>query len=222
VARTGTDGGPAWSTSAGLARVDARTPLPPSAPIEQPFRFQGQQFDEETGLHYNRFRYYDPGVGRFISQDPIGLLGGRNLFTFATNPVEWIDPLGLRGKRDKRKKCCEDNRSCEEIYEDALKTSVGTKDTQGSRGLIERVKHLAEDKLDLFRRAKSDSFKGKGGSLDGVGTWDGHVEAAQTLRDNLNYDIEAYDTKGCGSSYKKLPRAARDAARVSIPAAPSR
>ena len=221
VARTGTDGGPVWSSTA-LSLIDRSLETASSAPIQQPFRFQGQQFDEETGLHYNRFRYYDPAVGRFFSQDPIGLMGGRNLFTFAVNPVEWIDPLGLRGKRDKRKKCCEDNRSCEEIYEDALKSSVGTKDTQGSRGLLERVRHLAEDKLDLFRRAKSESFKGKGGSLDGVGTWDGHVEAAQTLLDNLNYDIEAYDTKGCGSSYKKLPRAARDAARVKIPAAPAR
>jgi RHS repeat-associated protein len=49
--------------------------------IEQPFRFQGQQFDEETGLHYNRFRYYDPVVGRFASQDPIGLVGSTNLLS---------------------------------------------------------------------------------------------------------------------------------------------
>ena len=42
---------------------------------EQHLRFQGQYFDVETGLHYNRFRYYDPDVGRFVSQDPIGLVG---------------------------------------------------------------------------------------------------------------------------------------------------
>jgi RHS repeat-associated protein len=63
--------------------------------LEQPFRFQGQQFDEETGLHYNRYRYYDPGVGRFVSQDPIGLWGGTNLLTYVHNPLTWIDPLGL-------------------------------------------------------------------------------------------------------------------------------
>jgi len=44
--------------------------------VEQNLRFQGQYFDEETGLHYNTFWYYDPEVGRFITQDPIGSLGG--------------------------------------------------------------------------------------------------------------------------------------------------
>ncbi|NHB59594.1 hypothetical protein G9F32_16505 [Acinetobacter sp. 194] len=51
--------------------------------------------DVETGLHYNRFRYYDPDAGRFISHDPIGLLGGDNHFQYAPNPVEWVDPFGL-------------------------------------------------------------------------------------------------------------------------------
>ncbi|WP_415772879.1 RHS repeat domain-containing protein [Neisseria sp. CP9] len=44
--------------------------------IHQPFRLQNQHYDEETGLHYNFFRYYDPEIGRFTQQDPIGLLGG--------------------------------------------------------------------------------------------------------------------------------------------------
>lgn len=63
--------------------------------IEQPLRCQGQQFDEETGLHYNRFRYYDSVVGRFVSQDPIGLLGGGNFYQYAPNSINWLDPLGL-------------------------------------------------------------------------------------------------------------------------------
>ena len=61
----------------------------------QALRFQGQYFDIETGLHYNRFRYYDPDIGRFVSQDPIGLAGGNNLYQYAANPSGWIDPLGL-------------------------------------------------------------------------------------------------------------------------------
>ena len=63
--------------------------------ITNHIRFQGQYFDEETGLHYNRHRYYSPYVGRFISKDPIGLSGGINIYAYAPNTVEWIDPLGL-------------------------------------------------------------------------------------------------------------------------------
>ena len=62
----------------------------------QPIRFQGQYYDEETGLHYNRFRYYDPDVGMFTSRDPIGLMGGDNVFAYAPNPIRWVDPLGLK------------------------------------------------------------------------------------------------------------------------------
>ena len=61
----------------------------------QNLRFQGQYYDEETGLHYNRFRYYDPDIGRFVSQDPIGLAGGINTYQYAPNPISWIDPFGL-------------------------------------------------------------------------------------------------------------------------------
>lgn len=52
--------------------------------------------DEETGLHYNRYRYYSPYVGRFISKDPLGLLGGFNVYAYAPNPVEFVDPMGLQ------------------------------------------------------------------------------------------------------------------------------
>lgn len=64
-------------------------------PVVQNLRFAGQYFDEETGLHYNRFRYYDPDVGRYLSQDPIALLGGNNSDQYAASPSGWIDPFGL-------------------------------------------------------------------------------------------------------------------------------
>ncbi|MFK3774262.1 RHS repeat-associated core domain-containing protein [Pseudomonas sp. NPDC089406] len=69
------------------------------APIDQPLRFAGQYQDGETGLHYTLNRYYDPGCARFVSQDPVGLLGGLNLYQYAPSPLLWIDPLGLANIR---------------------------------------------------------------------------------------------------------------------------
>ncbi|NLW48572.1 MAG: hypothetical protein GXY86_14745 [Firmicutes bacterium] len=63
--------------------------------VDQPLRLQGQYFDRETGLHYNRFRYYCAEIGGFISQDPLGLAAGENIYRYGPNALGWIDPLGL-------------------------------------------------------------------------------------------------------------------------------
>ncbi|MFE8647300.1 RHS repeat-associated core domain-containing protein, partial [Sphingomonas sp. NCPPB 2930] len=64
--------------------------------IDQPIRFQGQQFDQETGLHYNRFRFYDLSIGRYLGQDLIRFNGDLNLEAYAfCDPVNHNDPLGL-------------------------------------------------------------------------------------------------------------------------------
>ncbi|WP_396017041.1 RHS element core protein, partial [Escherichia coli] len=63
--------------------------------LHQPYRLPGQQHDEESGLYYNRHRYYDPLQGRYIIQDPIGGDGGWNLYQYPLNPVQHVDPLGL-------------------------------------------------------------------------------------------------------------------------------
>ena len=65
--------------------------------LQQLIRLPGQQYDQETGLYYNRYRYYDAMQRRYITQDPIGLNGGWNLYTYPINPVLEIDPLGLSG-----------------------------------------------------------------------------------------------------------------------------
>lgn len=60
-----------------------------------PFRLPGQYYDAETGLHYNRFRYFDPTTGRYLSRDPILLAGGFSTYRYVNNPTKWIDPFGL-------------------------------------------------------------------------------------------------------------------------------
>ncbi|MBK6531959.1 MAG: RHS domain-containing protein [Deltaproteobacteria bacterium] len=98
-ALTGGEGRLVWQ-----ARIDLYgVARPQVAEVECPWRWPGQYHDAETGLHYNRFRYYDPELGRYISQDPIGLAGGLDLYAYVSDPLTQIDPYGLA--------CYEANRS---------------------------------------------------------------------------------------------------------------
>ncbi|WP_043486347.1 MULTISPECIES: putative T7SS-secreted protein [Streptomyces] len=74
-----------WGATGPAAAGEAHTPL----------RFPGQYHDPETGLHYNRFRYYDPETARYTSPDPLGLAAAPNPVAYVANPHAWVDPLGL-------------------------------------------------------------------------------------------------------------------------------
>ncbi|NDV78467.1 RHS repeat domain-containing protein [Dysgonomonas sp. 511] len=63
--------------------------------VDCPFRYQGQYEDSETGLYYNRFRYYSPEEGMYISQDPIRIIGGLELYSYVKDTNTWVDRLGL-------------------------------------------------------------------------------------------------------------------------------
>ncbi|MGE1156580.1 RNase A-like domain-containing protein, partial [Pseudomonas kitaguniensis] len=66
--------------------------------VDNPLRFQGQYFDQESGLHYNHHRYYNPDSGRYLTPDPVKLAGGINAYQYVPNPTGWVDPLGLSSK----------------------------------------------------------------------------------------------------------------------------
>ncbi|WP_248488221.1 RHS repeat-associated core domain-containing protein [Pseudomonas sp. CYM-20-01] len=89
---TAPDGEIVWSTHyrayGEISRIDI-------GKIDNPLRFQGQYFDQESGLHYNRHRYYNPDVGRYLTPDPVKLAGGINAYQYVPNPTGWVDPLGL-------------------------------------------------------------------------------------------------------------------------------
>ncbi|MDO4335711.1 MAG: RHS repeat-associated core domain-containing protein [Bacteroidales bacterium] len=70
-----------------------------------PFRYQGQYEDVETGLYYNRFRYYSPEMGMYISSDPIGLAGNNpTLYGYVGDVNIWLDPWGYSSKNELIKK----------------------------------------------------------------------------------------------------------------------
>lgn len=77
-----------WQSRDGLADNDPNY-------TECYFRFAGQYEDRETGLYYNRFRYYDKDNGQYITPDPIGLLGGLNPYGYVHCPTGCVDPFGL-------------------------------------------------------------------------------------------------------------------------------
>ncbi len=67
-----------------------------SLPFASTYTYTGREWDAEAGLYYYRARYYDPSLGRFISEDPIGFAGGTNFYAYVeNNPLKWVDPWGL-------------------------------------------------------------------------------------------------------------------------------
>ncbi len=125
---------------------------------EQNLRFQGQYLDRETGLHYNTFRFYDPDVGRFVSPDPIGLLGGVNLYQYSPNPIGWIDPSGLSFMALVGRVIARTGQKFDgaEIYKFTGKIKVG--DTTFKKGDYFYLDQLHKDHYEAF--SKNDTSKG--------------------------------------------------------------
>ena len=105
--------------------------------IDNPLRFQGQYFDAETGLHYNRHRYYNPGTGRFLTPDPIKLAGGLNSYQYVPNPTGWVDPLGLASKECDEPEAYDNSAHNAAKYE-AMKRDLRT--TEAANPLVESLR----------------------------------------------------------------------------------
>jgi RHS repeat-associated protein len=82
-----------WRSAADAFGYDA------SASTFQPLCLPGQYFDEETGLHYNRFRYYDPFTTRYLQPDPLHTIADPNRYGYPLDPLLRSDPLGLSSTR---------------------------------------------------------------------------------------------------------------------------
>ncbi|MFK0310268.1 RHS repeat-associated core domain-containing protein [Pseudomonas sp. NPDC090233] len=153
----------AWGMAAELLNK-----LASNAHNKSRIRFQGQYFDVETQLHYNRHRYYAPKLSRFTSKDPIGLAGGLNPYQYAPNPIQWADPLGLtkitapctsREKMDAiNKEVTRQERKCDELYDDynqAINSALKYTHLSANDSIPNPAKFIAEPFNG--RRARNDS-----------------------------------------------------------------
>jgi RHS repeat-associated protein len=89
---TDDDGAVVWRSTGDVYGLEERGP----DGLEQNIRLAGQYFDEETGLHYNRHRYYDPAIGRYLQPDPLFSLHDLNRYAYPTDPLTRGDPFGLQ------------------------------------------------------------------------------------------------------------------------------
>jgi RHS repeat-associated protein len=206
---TAVNGAVIWSakySSFGQAEVN------PSSTVINNLRFPGQYYDQETGLHYNYSRYYDPTTSRYLTPDPIGMAGGINFFTYVqSNPVNWYDSQGLyaipliekliefgaplligaiwyaiTGNDIKIPDCGnEEDPRCPEIRRKILKHI---------EGMIEKYGEMLDDPLELFHRAYDSN---PGGDLIGKGTWIGHVQRYEGLRVGLRRMVNEAESLGC-------------------------
>ena len=119
--------------------------------VHLPFRYQGQYYDSEIDLCYNRFRYYDPEIGRYISEDPIGFFSGEyNFYNYVNDPNVWLDIFGLAGYNATQKKQIEDLRNG---------IDVNVKNIDEARALLKHMPELRPH-IDKFPANSGMLFKG--------------------------------------------------------------
>ena len=143
--------------------------------VPDALQYAGREYDSETQLYYNRARYYDPSVGRFISEDPAGLSAGLNLYAYAGNdPIDGRDPSGL----------------CNGSGEEGASSGSGDKEKNATR----KSDYVACQQQAAILAAEALLAE------QGFQSWDQVIGAVQ---DNFGGDMFC-DASGCGQGYTGL------------------
>ena len=121
--------------------------------VECNMRLPGHYLDRETGLHYNRYRYYDPVLGRYIQADPIGLGGGTNLYAYCLNPSVEVDIRGLGTDPP----CGGSQSKSKTDEEESAETSTGQKKKRSWEDLPEPIRRRIEEGNE-FNRQRKDAY----------------------------------------------------------------
>ncbi|PMV54952.1 RHS repeat domain-containing protein, partial [Pseudomonas sp. FW305-3-2-15-C-LB3] len=174
--------------------------------VDNPLRFQGQYFDQESGLHYNRHRYYNPDVGRYITPDPVKLAGGINAYQYVPNPTGWVDPLGLSScpGGDGCKQAAISQRSSPSVNDGEPALPQLTRAERQAR-IDELAEANAYKRLDELEKATPGAhFLEKHGAQT---TLESQLERLNTARNPTTGIIERY-TSGPNTGEPKYPPAA--------------
>ena len=166
-----------------------------------PFLYQGQYYDFETELCYNRFRYYSPETGVYISQDPIGLAGGMNCYSYVHDVNTWLDVLGLTGiiylrtyidQNGKKHKYVGKSKSPEsferrkQAHNSKLRKELGKQGDSSVKYDFEILEDNIKDKTNLSFKEEENIRKQGGIEKDG-GTLENKIHAMNN---------ETYEDKG--------------------------
>ncbi|MDU8925692.1 RHS repeat-associated core domain-containing protein, partial [Pasteurellaceae bacterium LIM206] len=190
-------------------------------PLSCNHRFVGQYYDEESGLHYNRFRYYSPETGQYISSDPIGLLGGFNPYGYVGIPTGWVDPLGLKGCT-----VVEDGGNSGDNHDITLK--LDKNEYQEAFGHIDdyingNITGKNPDGNNIFEINRGGAGQNRSDSLDGIPTKPGYDRDEFPMAmfkeggkgASVRY-ITPSDNRGAGSSISRALSSYDDGTRVRI------
>ena len=161
-----------------------------SGSLTNPFRYTARDFDTETNLQFSRARYYDPLIGRFISEDPQRFNASINFYAYVDDdPVNWMDPAGL----DKAEVCCRPLRKAKPFLMIWNHCYIKITDSNGQS----HTWGILPDKKGV-RRPEKDDKRNRGGKCKNA---PGEQCAIDNLRKGLDDDADSGTCPSCGSNY---------------------
>jgi len=183
--------------------------------VGNPYMFTGRRLDAETGLYYYRFRYYDPYTGRFLQTDPIGYVGGLNLYQYCfNNPVNWLDPFGLTAESESGTSPTEGSEKTDKPTEDEKEPQIPIPEMPEEPGFWDKFKDWMKNllKREVNKRDPLKNYKKgleEGGKDWGKG-WEEGLSGRDLSKEDMDrpWDVYRGTNPRAGKALKKAAKGA--------------